>query len=182
MEEGEERLVIVQEIERSHRDKDLTGVITAIRRAISSTHELQAYAILLLRPGQIFKTSSGKVQRGAVRDAFVAGRLSAVHEWRFSRELEESPTPTLGDEASIAELQGWIAARLAAAVGTEVEAIDVNEPFARYGLDSMQAVVIAEEIGQRLGREISAALFWDYPTVAELARQLATPGEVSSDQ
>lgn len=181
MEEGEERLVIVQEIERSQRDKDLTGVIAAIRRAISGTHEIQAHAILLLRPGQILKTSSGKVQRGAVREAFVAGTLDPVHQWRFSRELEESRGSPLGDEASIVELQGWIAARLAVAVGTDVEAIDVNEPFARYGLDSVQAVVMAEEIAQRLGREISAALFWDYPTVAELARQLATPEDVSSN-
>jgi hypothetical protein len=36
---------------------------------------------------------------------------------------------------------------------------------------------MAEEIAQRLGREISATLFWDYPTVAELARQLAEPAE-----
>jgi len=182
LEEGEERLVVIQEVERTQRDKDLTGVVTAIRQAISATHDIQAHAILLLRPGQLLKTSSGKIQRVALRAAFVAGTLAAVHEWRLSRELQEDSMPPPSDVSSVAELQGWIASRLAAAVGVDVGTIDVNEPFARYGLDSMQAVLIAEELARRLGREVSAALFWDYPTVAELARQLAPSPDIPSDQ
>src|SRR5512142_2188316 len=74
---GEERLVIVQEIKRHHRDLDVQEALAAIRRALADAHELQAYAIVLLKTGSIPKTSSGKIQRHACRARFRANELEA---------------------------------------------------------------------------------------------------------
>ena len=71
-----ERLIVVQEIERtSLRTTNVEDVAAAVRRAIAEEHDLQLYALVLLPPGRIPKTSSGKIQRSATREAFLAGRL-----------------------------------------------------------------------------------------------------------
>ena len=59
---GEERLVVVQEVEPNHLRTLNTEEITAsIRQAVSERHELQLEAVLLLKPASIPKTSSGKI-------------------------------------------------------------------------------------------------------------------------
>ncbi|MDP6446295.1 MAG: fatty acyl-AMP ligase, partial [Pirellulaceae bacterium] len=73
--EGRERLVIVAEVERARR-KDWSDVIRSIRRAIVAEHELPPESIVLVRFGSIPKTSSGKLQRYACRQAFLDGTLT----------------------------------------------------------------------------------------------------------
>lgn len=79
---GVERLVIVQEVERSFL-RQLSGeeIFAALRRAISEHHQLQVYAIALLKPGSIPKTSSGKIQRTDCRARFLDGSLAPLETW-----------------------------------------------------------------------------------------------------
>ncbi len=80
---GEERLVIVAEVERYHQVKrdqrlDTEAIVQSIRRAVAKYHELGVHAVLPLKPGAIPKTSSGKVQRHACRANFLSGSLDAI--------------------------------------------------------------------------------------------------------
>src|SRR5947209_16461142 len=70
--DGEERLVVVQEVERQYLRADMTEVVGSIRQAIAEQHELQVYAVVLIKPGSMLKTSSGKIQRRACRESFLA--------------------------------------------------------------------------------------------------------------
>lgn len=78
---GEERLVIVQEVERHTANLDINEVTEAIRQVISEQHELQVYAVVLVKPGSVLKTSSGKIQRQACRASFLSGSLDIVGDW-----------------------------------------------------------------------------------------------------
>lgn len=78
---GRAHCVVVQEIERCCRD-DARPIIEAIRTAVSQQHDLHLDAIVLLRPGSIPTTSSGKIQRHACRRGFADGQLKVVAEWR----------------------------------------------------------------------------------------------------
>ncbi len=79
---GAERLVTVSEIERTYlRRLDVKAVSGCIRTAIAADHSLQICATLLVKPGSIPKTSSGKIQRYRCRDLFLSGELAAVQEW-----------------------------------------------------------------------------------------------------
>lgn len=82
---GEERLVIVAEVERRYQPKqdqspDVEVVARAIRRAVAESHELRVYAVLPLKPGSIPKTSSGKIQRHICRTSFLTGSLDVIEE------------------------------------------------------------------------------------------------------
>jgi acyl-CoA synthetase (AMP-forming)/AMP-acid ligase II len=93
--DGEERLVILAEVERHYRENrwadtlsengatqssKVKAVIQSIRRAVSQHHDLQVYAIALLKPGGIPKTSSGKIQRHVCRASFLAQTLNTIEE------------------------------------------------------------------------------------------------------
>ena len=80
--EGKPRLVVVQEIDRTHR-KSLVfdEVVEAIRWQIFQQHFIDVYAIVLLQPGRIPKTSSGKVRRSACKDKFLESSLDVWQQW-----------------------------------------------------------------------------------------------------
>jgi acyl-CoA synthetase (AMP-forming)/AMP-acid ligase II len=67
-ERGEETLVIVQEIERTERNRiDAAEMKGLIREGVTDQHELFARHIVLIRPGTLPKTTSGKIQRSLTR-------------------------------------------------------------------------------------------------------------------
>jgi acyl-CoA synthetase (AMP-forming)/AMP-acid ligase II len=75
----EERLVVVQEVERTWLRKiDTDEVKRAIRKAVVQEYDLQVYAIALIRTGSLPKTSSGKIQRRSCRAKFLEGSLEIV--------------------------------------------------------------------------------------------------------
>lgn len=80
----EERLVVVHEIDRQYRRSDLAPAIQAIRRAVAENHDLQVYAIALIKPFTIPKTSSGKIKRHACKAMYLNGELDVITEWRAS--------------------------------------------------------------------------------------------------
>ncbi len=70
-----ERLVVVQEIEPRRRNLEAEAALQAVRRAIAAEHELEVYAIVLAKAGEIPKTSSGKTRRSACRERYLSGQL-----------------------------------------------------------------------------------------------------------
>jgi len=180
--EGEERLVIVQEVRQSKK-LDLDHVITAIRRAVAEAHELQVYAIALIKPRSIAKTSSGKIQRRATKQAFLAGTLELVKEWRSSGEpqtvgeaqavIETESAVIPAAEANAAAIKSWLVTHLAEMLHLPAGAIDPRQNFASFGLDSAQTVSLTGDLAAWLGRPLSPTLAWDYPTIEQLANHLA---------
>jgi len=80
--EDGEKLVVIQEVERSHmRDFDEHEIIENIQQAIFADHNIQADVILLTRFGSIKKTSSGKTQRFAMRNAYLNDELDVLACW-----------------------------------------------------------------------------------------------------
>jgi acyl-CoA synthetase (AMP-forming)/AMP-acid ligase II len=80
---AEERLVVVQELERTESasplpEETVEAIAEAVRRAVAEEHEAQVQQLVLLRAGSIPKTSSGKIQRRACRAALLAGKLDVL--------------------------------------------------------------------------------------------------------
>ena len=61
-EKGDETLVVVQEVERVHRRSiDIADMVGRIREAVTNEHEVFARHVVLIRPGALPKTTSGKI-------------------------------------------------------------------------------------------------------------------------
>jgi len=76
-------------------------------------------------------------------------------------------------------IQAWLVSKLSERLGIESHEIDIREPFASYGLGSTEAVSLAGELAEWLGRKLSPALVYEYPTIEALARHLAGSPDVS---
>jgi acyl-CoA synthetase (AMP-forming)/AMP-acid ligase II len=71
---GAERLVVAVERLR-HAKLDPDDVKGAVRRAVAQEHGIQVRDVRLLRQGTVLKTSSGKLQRRACKQAYLNNRL-----------------------------------------------------------------------------------------------------------
>src|SRR5271167_1236575 len=76
-------------------------------------------------------------------------------------------------------IQTWLVSKLSERLGIESHEIDIREPFASYGLGSTEAVSLAGELADWLGRKLSPALAYEYPTIEALAGHLAGSAEVA---
>ncbi len=89
---GTEQLAVVQEVHRSQwRSLDTESIIAAIRHTISQEYGLQVYAIQLLKPGSIPKTSSGKIQRYRCQQKFQENSLNTLYQWSILQNDFLSP-------------------------------------------------------------------------------------------
>ena len=76
---GEEKLVVVQEVERTQRYQlAIDDIVGSIREAVSNEHEIAVHEIVLIRPGTIPKTTSGKIQRTLTRRLWQDGALDVL--------------------------------------------------------------------------------------------------------
>ena len=89
----DEKLVLVQEVERRFRAGDEAEIFPEIRKAIALEHEVPIDTIVLVRAGSVPKTSSGKIQRHACRDGFLNGTLNEIVRWSLA---ENGVTQTPG--------------------------------------------------------------------------------------
>lgn len=73
-----------------------------------------------------------------------------------------------------ASVQEWLVTHIAAVAQIQPEDVDIDRPFAEFGMDSMQLFQLSGDLQKFLGREVSEIVAWDYPTVAQLSRHLAS--------
>ncbi|MBA3531020.1 MAG: AMP-dependent synthetase, partial [Ardenticatenales bacterium] len=184
--EGEERLVVAQEIQSRYRHSlNVEEIARAIRQAVAEEHELQIHGILLLRTGSIPKTSSGKIQRHACREGFKHDTLSLVgqsfldasQESRPASGAEEAPLrPTLlatPDQATRhALLRTYLQERVAGALRIPVALIDPTQPLNTLGLDSLLSIELAHSLEQSLEVALSPVALLEGITLDQLAAQL----------
>lgn len=80
--DGEERLVLAQEVEAEHAaDLRADEIARVVREAVTESHDLALFALLLLRRGSLPKTASGKLQRQASRKFFTQGGPQVLARW-----------------------------------------------------------------------------------------------------
>ncbi|MBC1239444.1 MULTISPECIES: non-ribosomal peptide synthetase [Nostoc] len=165
---NEERLFIVQELEFRTKP-NLAEVTSAIRQAITEEHEVQVYGVILIKPGSIPKTSSGKIQRRTTRAQFQNGELHIVesdvlkindiagNEIKIQRFelLEVSPK-----ECQIV-LESYLMKLLAGVLSIAADDINLQEPLSTLGLDSLKVFELKNRIEVDLEIEVFVADFFE---------------------
>lgn len=92
---GKPRLVIAQEIKRTHRKSlVMAEVVAAIRWQVFQQHLIDIYGIVLLPPGRMPKTSSGKVQRRACKAKLSDRSLEIWSQW-YQKDVAQSDVTSL---------------------------------------------------------------------------------------
>ena len=76
--------------------------------------------------------------------------------------------------SGVAAIEQWLIAHIAKLAKQAIDEIDVNQPFSHYALDSVATVGLTADLEDLLDLQLEPTLLWDYPTIASLARHLAT--------
>ena len=73
------------------------------------------------------------------------------------------------------EIRAWLTERISNALKVK-NGMDPDAPFSKYGLQSIDAVILAMEIEEQVGVELPPTLLWEYNTVNECAAYLMNLG------
>lgn len=192
--DGEERLVVVQEIDRHQKDADMNQILRCLRAAITREHALDLFAVVLIRQASLPRTTSGKPQRHLCRTQFLAGDLKVLAQWRADaievlphtkaatatpakkliplvrgdRPLDDGELDRLTDR-----IEAWLLEWLVERAGVPKSEVARDRAFAEFGLDSLKAVEMSQELETWLGVELSSVIAWKYPTPDTMSRHLA---------
>jgi acyl carrier protein len=82
-------------------------------------------------------------------------------------------TDDASSDRSPSAIRTWLLAQCAEALGVPVDSLNPSAPLETFGLGSVQAVSLVGDLEDRLGRQLPATLFWDYPTLDAVADALA---------
>lgn len=88
-------------------------------------------------------------------------------------KLPERPLGADEIERLAEQIETWIVEWLAGRAGVRPGEIDRHRPFAEYGLDSLTAVELSQELEDWLHVRITPLVAWNYPTLATMAGYLA---------
>ena len=179
----QELLVIVSEMSRP-RKTQFTEIADAIRRAISEAHEITVSEVVLVGPGGVPKTSSGKIRRLACRDAYIKDSLPVLFRSRLERDIsvtqQQAPKPALSRES----LQGLafeqrrtvlleaLSSEVARNVGASRAEIDCTAPLTSLGVDSLAAVQLFHSLEKGLQITLTLGEFTG-ASIEQLAGMLA---------
>ncbi len=164
------------------RRSEAEAVVEAVRRAVAEEHEVQPHAVVLVKPGSIPKTSSGKIQRHACRARYLDGGLDVIAGGGVVARAQSpaSATESLSREALLATAQGLrhgllrehLRARASRVLGVEASSLDWSRSLSGLGLDSLSAVELQSSVETELGVVLQMASFMRSPSINELTAQL----------
>ena len=177
--DGRERLIIVAEVERT-RHEDWSDVIDAVRSEVTAEHEIPPDAIVLVRFGSIPKTSSGKIQRHACREAFLNGSLQIIAQWRGWRP-PGAVAPAAPPPKAEAVPAGEVNADVAHIVMEHVRAIAKERAkhlsietniVTDLGLDSLERLQIANSLEETFGGRFPEDVLVEMETVRQVSEAI----------
>ncbi len=187
-----ERLIITVEVQRSLED-DWNPVIQAIRRAVTTVHEIPPDAVVLVRHSSLPRTSSGKIQRHACLKAFREGSLRVVHQW-LSWEEGLFDAPPMIAAATVQDLKDGFSSGTSQHKKTRDPDPEVVELVKRavknvaqeraklldldtnvivdLGLDSLERLQIAHALENSVGGRFPEDVLQEIETIREIAEAI----------
>ncbi|HEV7358781.1 MAG TPA: non-ribosomal peptide synthetase [Steroidobacteraceae bacterium] len=161
--QGEELVMFVL-----HRGSmaEFVPTANAVSRLINEHTGLEVAQVIPAK--RIPKTTSGKVQRHLLEQAYVDGE--------FDAELDELRALREARDGSEREVGAGLEARLQALCETALpgKRIDVNDNLFEIGASSLKLIEIHESVDRDFPGLIDLTELFDYPTIAQLAKHLET--------
>ncbi|WP_299135878.1 non-ribosomal peptide synthetase [uncultured Tenacibaculum sp.] len=177
---GVDKLLIIQEVKRtSIRDYDAEKIIKTICQLVLAEHELSIYKIVLVNPGRIKKTSSGKIQRLGTKTAYESGDLGGVlEEWTAGEQIEKKEKELIESFSqkvdNKTELITWLREEISDLLQITPSQINLNDSFATLGLSSLQVVRLSGVLSEYIKKEVSPTLFFELETLLDVVVYVET--------
>ena len=163
--QGLEGIGIAAEISRSvQKILPPEALIKAIRQAVAEACQQAPSVVVLLNPGALPKTSSGKVQRAACAIRHADGSLDSYAQF-----------PGLQTQASEVALESDLHNQVAAIWCEQLQLTSVaaDDHFFLLGGNSITATQVVARLRETLGLELNLRLLFEAPTLSAFAAGVA---------
>ncbi|MBX3335152.1 MAG: amino acid adenylation domain-containing protein, partial [Nitrospira sp.] len=164
-----ERVVLVHEIEKRLPESDMMEVMRGIRRAIADEYELELHTVVLVKSGAIPRTSSGKVQRRACRDAFESDHLTVVATHTLDQDVDAVAHVSVTDSLQTS-IEQKVAEIWQEVLGGELPHRHAN--FFVLGGNSLLAAQIVTRVLETFHIELPLSTLFEYPILSALAARI----------
>ena len=152
--------IIVVFIQHFGNDESFTELAAGVRRLFGQQAGLEVAAIIPI--DEIPRTTSGKVRRYVLRQAYERGDFDARFDTIDSQHLESNET---GDASS--DTEHALLDICAGALGNIK--LQRQDNFFELGMSSLKAIEIHELIDQCYPGQLEVSDIFEHPTLAELA-------------
>ncbi|KPU61153.1 D-alanine--poly(phosphoribitol) ligase, subunit 1 [Pseudomonas fluorescens] len=164
--DGQEGIGIAAEISRSvQKILPPESLIKAIRQAVAEAYQEAPSVVVLLNPGALPKTSSGKLQRSACRSRLADGSLDSY------AVFPSATTESAGRIESGSELQSLIGRLWCEQL--QVGQVGADDHFFLLGGNSIAATQVVARLREELGLELNLRLLFEAPTLGAFAEVVA---------
>jgi amino acid adenylation domain-containing protein len=116
-----------------------------IREVVARDHEIAPHVIVFVPRGGLARTTSGKLQRGACRQALESGALHIVGEWRAGAEPDGGRNALHPTVDRTVNIDGRLMRLVRDVLGSTPPPSD---PLIRHGLDSMKAASLSHRLAE----------------------------------
>jgi amino acid adenylation domain-containing protein/non-ribosomal peptide synthase protein (TIGR01720 family) len=169
-EQGVEGIGIAAEVSRAVAKADPAALFAQINRAVAQAHGEPVSVILLLAPGDLPRTSSGKLRRSACATAWGDGTLPTVAVYRRASDasgnaLARAPYRAPRSTVEEALAQQWEAV-------FEQSPLSIDDDFFDLGGDSLKAARLAARVGETFRVTMPPRIVFEARTVALQAEWL----------
>jgi amino acid adenylation domain-containing protein len=165
------------------------STVAAIRRVVADTAQVPVSTVVLLRRGQLPRTSSGKIQRHECRRATAdgdwrpgaSGVLTRWDDVPHGSGMDTPGSPTADPscvDGTADELVATVAQVLAARPGD----VPTDQPLTGLGLDSLRAIELQGALHTRLRITVTLSELFDGITIADLAARTPEPSHAGNSE
>lgn len=176
---GKEQLVVMQELSTTNmQPAEYQQLALQAARAITFRHGISPKTLVFIAPGNLPKTSSGKIQRTEAKKIYEAGNITTLYTWDNTagqiikpKETKEQPQHQFTDWQSelYFQMQTWVSDKL----NIETHHVDLDVTFSELGVDSIEAIELVDRLQDTIQRTIPATELMRYPTVRSLIEHFA---------
>ncbi|HTY94970.1 MAG TPA: non-ribosomal peptide synthetase [Steroidobacteraceae bacterium] len=152
--------------------KDFVPVANEVSRLINEHTGLEVADVVPVK--RIPKTTSGKIQRHVLEEAYLAGEFAnELAELAALRAARRGPV-----SASRSDIEEKIRTICDAAL--EGKKLDLHDNLFEVGASSLKLIEIHEQIDREFPGQVDLTELFDYPTIAELAAHLEAKLQANS--
>lgn len=168
-----EQVALALEVPRGALDhQDLRRRINA---RLGEKYGLRIETLLFIPRKTVRTTSSGKLQRLALKQEFLQGELPVYLRLDDAAE-EQGAAPAAAAQPlrldSEAEVCQWLLQRIAVATRSELGRLRAEDSFASLAMDSVAAIELLDELDRGHGLLLSPDAFYRHNSPALLAREI----------
>lgn len=178
---GKEELVLIQEIEVTDlSETEMQSFCQQAKTIVAATHGIQLNEVLLIAPGMLNKTSSGKIQRAEAKRLYLKQAITSIYQWyevsQCSPKLIASEPilfPIDAETERKAHLSDQFKSWILEQQGVDSRELDLNVGFNELGVDSVAAIDLIAKLETVVERNIPVTELLRFATVQSLIDHIA---------